>query len=361
MTLLGLRDGKLTWYGLSLSFVGMMACHSSGSRPAASPAAQVPSSSADTTTSGQLDLDGDGTPDRWQRECDSGSGFGGCTLKIELGNGRAFVLEASGPLGAFLTVVTLPPEIDEPSRMIPLLVPLLSASSDAASGSGSGSGSPANGLLDDSFAWLLENVRTPWQPAHAPFEASREFSFPPAAHAPTLPTGIHAITLTHGVDDALGAAIYAATTGDGDPDEFSAQTTQRADGAAAALVLYYARNHGPWQTETPCGQRVIKTTSHGVVWWDKSTDRSTWIYIADNVQKLRWPTIKRVACAADMVVVETDMQDAGARLVVAWPLRGKMGELALTAGASWSLNELTTQLAIDGVTWSEADLLQAAR
>jgi hypothetical protein len=73
-------------------------------------------------------------------------------------------------------------------------------------------------------------------------------------------------------------------------------------GEPAQIVAYYAHNHGPLVRAARCGDLDVYATNHGVAVHDHSRNASSWIWIADHVEKLRWPSIERVTCGDDETV-----------------------------------------------------------
>jgi hypothetical protein len=189
-------------------------------------------SSVPDQASGSDDLDGDGRDDCWIAMMSSGSGSGGTVLQVE------------APCGAPRM------EIDTTS----------------------------------SFGEFLSRA-----------------NLPPAA-TPRLVEGI--VDLLYGrahlrdaaaIDDSFRLLL-------GEPPRWSADPPRLPPsqvivlGEPAQIVAYYAHNHGALARAARCGDLDVYTTKHGVAVHDHSRNASSWIWIADQVEKLRWPSIERVTC-----------------------------------------------------------------
>lgn len=97
-------------------------------------------------------------------------------------------------------------------------------------------------------------------------------------------------------------------------------------------------------------------TRHAVVVHDRKRNASSWIYISTGTAKLRRPSVGRVACLGELVVIEHG-QDGQDELVVTLPKTGRYGKIPL--GAPYQIDE--RNLTVDGSTYSAEDLAEALR
>jgi hypothetical protein len=264
-------------------------------------------------SAGRRDLDGDGVADCWVAHWEGGSGAGGVILELRAPCGAApQTIDTTSSFGSFLAQVALPAGIAARSRLVEGVVDLLFGRAHLRS----------IASIDGSLRWLLEQRLATAGPAVAPFARTGRYTPIWSPGAPVAPP--------------------------------SQVLLARGGAEPRALLAYFAHNHGELTRAASCGSRAVIATRHGVAIHDRGRDVSSWIYVATDAVKLRWPSVGRVACAGELVVIELG-QDGDHELFVASPRTGRYGRIPLEGAYSIDARGLT----VGGVSTSAEALTEA--
>lgn len=266
-------------------------------------------------SSGRADLDGNGAEDCWDARWVGGNGAGGIVVELRAPcNAPPEVVDTSSSFGSFLAQVELPRGIAERRRIVEGVVDLLFGRDHLR----------RIESIDGSFRWLLELRRASPGPAAPPFASTGRYTPVWSPGAPAPPPSQVLILEEHG--------------------------------GPRALLAYFAHNHGDLVPAASCGSLAVLSTRHGVVVHDRDRNASSWIYVATDAEKLRRPSVGRVACAGDLITVEHGQDDQLALFVVS-PRTGRYGQLPLAGSYSLDARGLT----VDGATFSTETLAEALR
>jgi len=193
---------------------------------------------------GRADLDGDGVDDCWNAIVSSGSGGDSVSLEVEAPCGsEPLAIDTMTSFEDFLARTPLPSALAARPRLIEGIVDLMYGRGHMR----------ATTAIDDSFRLLLRE--------------------PPrwSAGAPRVPPS--QVIVRH------------------DPDE---------------VIAYFAQNHGQLRAMTRCDGIEVLATHHGVVLYDPRREQSSWVYIANGHEKLRWPSIAGVSCGEQGALLVQD-------------------------------------------------------
>jgi hypothetical protein len=198
-------------------------------------------------SNGRADLDDDGRDECWTSEVSVGSGASSITLELQHPCGSApTTLYTMAASEDFLAHTGLPDSIAREPQLIGGIVELLYGPGHLVAGD----------AIDASFRWLLDKS-SPWMV--------------------------------------------------GPPRSPQSQVVVRREPAEA--VAYHAHNHGPLRRVAVCAEMAVWATFHGIALHDTRRDESRWIYISNQAEKLRRPSIGEVRCEADgTLAVETSAQ-----------------------------------------------------
>jgi hypothetical protein len=266
-------------------------------------------------SSGRRDLDGDGIEDCWDARWEGGSGAGGVILEIRAPcSSSPQTIDTTSSSGSFLAQVALPRGIAGHPRLFESVVDLLFGREHLR----------RRESIDGSFRWLIEQRLAMAGLAIEPFAQTGRYTPVWSPGAPVPPPS-QVLLLEAGAEPRV-------------------------------LLAYFAHNHGPLASAASCGSLSVHSTRHGVVVHDRNRDASSWIYISTDTEKLRWPSVGRVACAGELIVVEHG-QDGQNELIVVSPRTGRYGRLPLEGPYSLDARGLT----VAGATSSVEELTEALR
>ena len=292
------------------------------------------------------DVDGDGRDDCWERASDGGSGFGGPRVALRFGcEGETQVVDASGSFGEFLSAARLPAAVvARPGAVDGVRVRLFGEMKAVCE-------DERCAEPEGSFSWLLDELAARGLPTVARVPFARVWRYSPRWEpgAPSLPPS-QVIALSR---RGLAAGVRTLDPGDSPPIEGGSEPY--------ALVAYHAHNHVTGDRglarATTCGAWRAWTTAHGVAIEDTAAGRWSWVYVSTGVDKLRWPSLERVACDGAWVVIERRGVDRARELIVVAPTTGGVGTLALAGAMAWELGEGRLRIGEDDV--SDASLAEA--
>ena len=264
---------------------------------------------------GREDLDGNGAEDCWDARWEGGSGAGGIILEIRAPcSAPPQVVDTTSSAGSFLARVVLPHGIARHPRLVEAVLDLLFGRDHLR----------RIEAVDGSFRWLIEHRLAAAGSAVAPFASTGRYTPVWSPGAPVTPPS--------------QILILAGRT------------------EPPALLAYFAHNHGGLASIASCGARSVLSTRHGVVVHDRDYNVSSWIYITTDAVKLRRPSVSRVACVGELVVIEHG-QDGESELFVVSPRSGRFGRIPLAGAYSIDARDLT----VDGETFTAETLGEALR
>jgi hypothetical protein len=263
-----------------------------------------------------VDLDGDGHAEHVTWYYDGGSGFGAWSMTVaDAADGGPTAppieLEVGGSFGRLVSVSTVEPLLAARPRLIDGLMALLPGSWErrASCDSRTTDGALDRPCLDPAFAWLVDVYRNGDLPPRGPFSARWRYR-PRWVDGKPMPAPRQYLVLREPRDVLLS---FAGLSQLAEPE--------------------------------PCGAWSARRAAHGVALVDAARGRWTWAYVTpDDVTKLRWPSIHRVACASGLVLIErTASERSGHDLVVVDPSQGRLG---LVAGGvtAWSVDQARISL-----------------
>jgi hypothetical protein len=226
---------------------------------------------------GRDDLDADGVIDCWSTDYDGGTGFGGVTLTIRRGcKSPAITVSTYGSFAEFLQPVLLPREVAADPKLIDGIIAVLFGADREVT----------EATADASMRWLLDEARY-WRRRDRR-RSARQIISRFQRGTPRLPDS--QVVRVAGLEaEQLMETLLV--------DEIELEKP------VVALVAYHAHNHHKLERAGRCGDgATIWTTDHGVAiqegegWW--------WAYINTGEDKLRHPSIVRVACDDQLIVIE---------------------------------------------------------
>lgn len=297
--------------------------------------------------SGQSDLDGDGALDCWRLTYDGGSGFGWWTMTVSSPCGaRDHAVRVGGSLGELVSVASLPPALVARPRLLQGLLTLWF---------GTGSRRELAGI-DASLSWLIARdhrlrarASDSWSPV-----ASYEVRWTPGT--PELPP-FQVVPLLSPSDQELGAALGTWLTRDEGPPP-----------SGPSLLVYFSHNHEQLSHRVSNDRLSVYTTYHAIAVVDRGRHAWCWSYVSTGQQRLRVPSIHRVATNGHLVAAEVGAHGGGRSLVVLAPHAGRWIERMLGSpdstpdggGVDWDLSEHDLRVGETAVAVAELDGLLRA-